>query len=135
MKYFFTLLFNLILLVGYSQVPTKPYYTRSAATINYINECNYGKTSYQVDKSINSYYLNQNGYNYVVYYYYIWFFNDSYKDCQESSTYIQSINIWVDGQYIGNYYLLITGDYYYLTIWSVNPKANIRVEYSQPLPY
>lgn len=135
MKYFFTLLLTLLFISGYSQVPTNKYYERTKPSINIIDNCNFGKTSYQVDKSISKYIINQNGYNYNVYYYYVWFYNQSYKNCNRSSTYIQTINIYIDGKFIDTYWLLITGDYYFITLYSTNPTANIQIEYSKPLPY
>lgn len=135
MKYLFTVLITFLCLFGYSQVPTNRYYERSRPTTNYIDNCNYGKTSYQIDKSISRYSINQNGYNYNAYYYYVWFYNQSYKNCNRSSTYLQSIDIYFDGKFMGNFWLLITGDYYFITLYSTNPNANIQIEYSEPLPY
>lgn len=135
MKYLFSLLLFLISFISFCQVPTTNYQSRSQPIKNYINNCNYGQTSYQIDRSTQRYLISQGGINYNAYYYYIWFYNESLKNCQRTSTYISSINVYIDNQYIGNYYILITGDYYFLTFWSVNPKANIRLEYSKPIPY
>lgn len=135
MKYFFTFLLFLLTTSIYSQVPTSRYFERTSPTFNIIDNCNFGKTSYQIDKSTSKYLINQNGVNYDVYYYYVWFYNESYKNCQRSSTYIQTINIYIDGKFVGNYWLLITGNYYFITLYSSNPTANIQVEYSKPLAY
>jgi hypothetical protein len=135
MKYLFLLIFILTSLRIFSQVPTHKYYERSQSDLNWINNCNFGKTSYQIDKSISMYLINQNGFNYNVYYYYVWFYNESYKNCNRSSTYIQTINIYIDGKFVGNYWLLITGDYSFITLYSSNYAANIRIEYSKPIPY
>lgn len=133
------ILFLLFSFVGLSQnIPTTPYTQRSAKSINNLGN-SIGKTSYQIDRSANIQSVPYQN-NYVnAYYYYIWFYNESvaydgYR-WKQVATYIQSIDIYSDGIFIQNYYLLITGDYYYITIWSRNPKANIKIVYSKPIPY
>jgi len=131
--------FLLCSFVSVSQnVQTIPYATKSVQKVNKIENA-IGKTSYQIDRSV---YLQsiKNETTYVnAYYYYIWFYNESIAfdgyDWKRVSTYIQSINIYADNVYVGNYYLLITKDFYYITIWCKNPKANIVIEYSKPIPY
>lgn len=135
----FSILFFVFSLSCFSQgVQTTPYIPRGGEKINRLNG-SIGKTSLQVDRSIYSYAV-PNGSSYInAYYYYIWFYNESTvfdgSRWNKVSTYIQTINVYSDNLFIGNYYLLITGDYYYITIWSVNPNANIRITFSEPIPY
>ncbi len=119
-------------------IPTTPYTSRGEDRVNNLNNA-IGKTSYQIDRSIYTYKVLSNNTYVNAYYYYIWFYNESTYfngyEWRKASTYIQSINVYSDNIFIGNYYLLITGDYQYITIWSTSPNSRMTLIISNPIPY
>ena len=107
---------------------------------NYQSNYKYGQTAYQIDRTVNKYeHIRDDGTKIYVYYYYVWFYNYSYEyyggKWNKTSTYLENINVTIDGYYMGGNWMLITGEYYYLTFWSINPNATINVNHTKPLSY
>lgn len=133
-------IFMLVASLGFSQTSTFTYIDKTVSEKNYINNYKYGQTAYQVDRSQYKLpYTQPNGSVIYVYYYYVWFYNYSYEyyggNWNKTSTYLSSIDVTIDGQHMGNNWMLITGDYYYLSYWSMSPTSQITIIHSKPLPY
>lgn len=122
-----------------AQVSTQSCIKRTQGEKNWVSSHSYGQTSYQVDRSVNRYQMYHNGEYIYVYYYYLYFYNESYVKVNNqwvrSETYIPSYTITIDGIAIGPNWMLVTGDYYYATYWSIKPYSNVSVSYSSPIPY
>ena len=121
------------------QVSTVSHKSLVTSEKNWVDSYSYGMTAYQIDRSASTYSVYYNGVYYTAYYYYIYFYNKSKVKSgnywMRTSTYIQNININIDGVDMGNQWMLITSDYWHISYWSLNPRANVIVTHSNPVPY
>jgi len=125
--------------LGHAQVSTVRYISKVQGSKNWVNSYSYGQTAYQVDRSVNTYEMFYNGKYIYVYYYYVYFYNQSYNKINNQwvkmGTYIPSYTITIDGIVIGPNWMLVTGDYYYASYWSINSNSIVKVTYTSPVPY